>query len=215
MDKITKISAQKKDNARVNIFVNEEYFCALQAETMLKNHLQKGMEISKDELLEMQKESDYLVAINKASNLLSKNLKTEKQIRDYLKGKGYDPSIVSLALAKLKEYNLINDNAYACAYVSSHKGYGEAKLKSELFAKGVSKKIVEEYFEGYEEDIEQIQALVNKYLKNKERTDKNIIKAKKYIISKGYSYDVLSKLNYGGESGNENWNWYCWVQKNK
>ena len=61
-----------------------------------------------------------------------KNLKTIKQMKEYLYGLGYGPSVVNYCIEKLSEYNYVNDQNYANIYLSSVKNkYG--KFKRSLF----------------------------------------------------------------------------------
>ncbi len=207
--KVTKIELQKKNKNRVSVFCNDEYSFSLNAETLVKHNIKVGSELTQQTAQNLVFESDALSAINKASEYVTKGLKTRKQIANYLKNKGFDQNIISNAIAKLEEYLLIDDNAYIKAYVNDHNGYGELKLKQQLALKGVEKEIIEKFFEeNYEVNFEKLQILKNKYLKNKELTTENILKCKKHLLSKGFKYEDIQTLDW---SENESWNWYCWT----
>jgi regulatory protein len=44
--KITKIEIQKNNKNRVNLFVDDNFFCGLSLETIVKNHIKENQEIS-------------------------------------------------------------------------------------------------------------------------------------------------------------------------
>lgn len=206
--KVTKIEVQKKNKQRVSVFCDEEYAFSLNAETLIKNAVSVGAQLSETQIKNMVFESDYLSAVNQASVYVSKGLKTKKQIETYLSKKGYNFEIITQAIKKLEEYNLLNDFAFIKAFVADHSAYGELKLKQELALKGVEKDLIEEYFSNnYEVNIEKLKSLKDKYLKNKEPTPENIIKCKKHLLSKGFKYEDITALDW---SENESWNWYCW-----
>ena len=107
--KITQIEQQKRDKTRVNIYVDYSFYCGLNMEAVVQNRLKIGQEIEKDFLDEIQVESEQQTALNKAVKYISKTMKTEKQIIDYLKGKGYVDRVVEFVLGKLKEYNFVEE----------------------------------------------------------------------------------------------------------
>ena len=52
--KITKIEVQKKNKSRVNLYLDGEFNCGLSLETIVKNGIKEGREIT-DEQLEFLK----------------------------------------------------------------------------------------------------------------------------------------------------------------
>ena len=48
--KITKIEIQKKNKNRVNLYLDEEFYCGLSLETIMKNHLKEGFEINENQI---------------------------------------------------------------------------------------------------------------------------------------------------------------------
>ena len=68
---ITKIESQKKNNDRVNIYVDGEFFMAVFTELIYTFNLKKGMEIDQNNLTYILKEEMYIKAKNKALNILS------------------------------------------------------------------------------------------------------------------------------------------------
>ena len=127
---ITKIEQQAKNKDRVNIFLDGEFKLGCSLDIAILNHLKEGVEVGEQKLEELVFENEKSLALNKAVGLLGKNLKTKKQMRTYLKDKGYSQKIVDYVLEKLAEYNYINDVNYATIYVRSvkHK-YGKIKRR--------------------------------------------------------------------------------------
>ena len=185
------------------MFCDNEYAFSLSAETAIKYSIKVGSEITQAQINNWTHESDALTAINKASEYVTKGLKTKKQIADYLKNKGFQPSIIENAIKVLSEYKLINDEEYIKAFIADHQGYGELKLKQQLLLKGVSRQLIDNYFStSYAVNLEKLESLKNKFLKNKELTSENIIKCKKHLLSKGFKYEDINMLEW---SENESW----------
>ena len=70
---ITKIEAQKKNNDRVNIYVDEKFFMAIYKELVFTFNLKKGQEIDPNYLKNILDDEMYMKAKNKALNILSKS----------------------------------------------------------------------------------------------------------------------------------------------
>ena len=78
---ITKIESQKKNQDRVNIYVNNEFFMAIYTELVYSFNLKKGIEIDENNLKNLLKDEMYIKAKNKALNILSKADQSEKKIK--------------------------------------------------------------------------------------------------------------------------------------
>ena len=128
---------------------------------------------------------------------MGSRLRTEKQLWDYLKGKGYAEATCNYCMEKLKEYNYINDAQYVNSFIQVNKSKkGKKLLAYELKQKGIDDKLLDTSFEDYENDLESIKLIALKYLKNKDLTKENFQKAYRHLMSKGFeSSEVLKVLN--------------------
>lgn len=191
MSFITAITPQIKDKDRCNIFVDNVFYCGMELETVIKNKLKAGQAIDKDSLALLQLESEKSVALDKAMGFISNSIKTAKNVREYLIKKGYTDVVADYAVNKLSEYKYIDDKEYARAYVANYSKVKGAKLiRLELRAKGISDEDMAEALESIADEKEAARAVADKYLRNKERDFKNIQKAYKYLLSKGFSYET-------------------------
>lgn len=195
MSKITKIEPQVKNKDRVNIYLDGEFKLGCSLELAMLNHLKNDVEISDEQLEQLVFENEKTQALNKAVTLLGKNLKTRRQMRTYLNDKGYSKTIVDYVLEKLSEYNYINDINYAKIYIRSVKNkYGKVKIIANLRQKGVSDKDIDEVMQEFESDTDSIMALAQKYMKNKEVNQDNIVKLYRHLLSKGFGYDEVNSV---------------------
>lgn len=217
---ITKIEVQKKNKNRVNVYVDNEFYCGLSLETIMKNHLKEGQSVTKEGLdvliIQTEKES----AVMRATNYISKVQKTKKQVEDYLLKKGYDEEATNFAVEKLEEYHFIDDELFAKNYINyKNKSSGSRKIKMELKKKGVEEELIKLSIEDYANDELSIDAVAKKYLKNKTLDLQTKQKAYRHLLSKGYSYDdissVLNKIFANGEEDDESWNWHYRKQQIK
>lgn len=195
MPVITSIEFQKNKQDRVNIFLDGEFFCGMQELTCVKHSLKAGKEVSKETLTDYVLESDKEAAMNKVGKLLGHGLKTEKQLIAYLVSKGYDPIIQQYILDKLKQYNIVDDEHFARAYVADHgRICGRKKLEYALINKGISKELISKVLENFEVDEDAILNEAKKFLKNKEINSKQIQKLIQHLSYKGYEWEDITKV---------------------
>ena len=104
MKTITDLKPQLKNGKRVSVYLNGSYYCGLDLLTIMKYRLKVGSEIEESELIEIQKNSEAQACFDSALNIISKSVKTEKEIVDKLTKKGYLKEIIDEVLVKLRSY---------------------------------------------------------------------------------------------------------------
>ncbi len=193
MPEITSITPQKKDKSRVNIAIDGRFFCGMKLETVMQNRLKAGMAITPEELSRMQFESEKLTAFDKALTHISHSMKTEKEMRDFLRGKGYLEEIISFVIDKMKGYGYLDDREYAARYYESVKSRKGARLIAlELRRKGVGDEEIASALEEPEGEEESAKAVLEKYLRGKDPSDpKTYRKAYSHLLSKGFDGDTV------------------------
>lgn len=198
---ITKIEVQKRNKERVNLFLDGEYALSISAELVYKEHLKVKDNIDYDKLKLLAKKEGFAKCKESALRIVERNYKTEKQVREKLKLKGYEENAIDYSIEFLKEYNFINDNYYASAFINDKSNsMGSQKIKYNLIQKGVSKEIIEEALSNVNKENERDIALeiAKKKLvviKKKENDNYKISgKLYRYLISKGYEMDIVSDV---------------------
>ena len=194
MNEITAITPQVKDKRRCNIFVDGRFCCGLTLEATVKNRLKVGQTITPERLAEIQLDSEKNTAFDKALTHISATQKTEKQVREFLQGKGYLPAVVDYAIEKLRSYNFLNDGQYAESYVESiSKRKGSKLIRMELRSKGVSETEIDAALDALpvEQEIETAKGILEKYMRGKVCDKTTLQKACRYLLGKGYDYEVV------------------------
>lgn len=191
MKTITAITAQERNKDRVNLFVDGEFFAGVSLEIVLKLRLKIGDAVEEDRLKEILTEAERTDAIQKAADYVLKTFKTKRQVKDYLIKKGYSEDVAWATVDKLKEYGYIDDKEYSKRFIeSTSKTQGRRLIEYKLMMKGVKKEDIALAYEDAETDDKvNARALAEKYLRNKDKTKENVIKAYKYLIGKGFSYE--------------------------
>ena len=204
MSIITDISVQKRNKSRVNIYLDGEFACGMEAIVAIENRLKVGTEISLERLRELSRESDIESAFAKSIKLLSKTLKTKYELKKYLLEKGYSDDVVDVVIDKLKSYNYINDKEYAQAYINDKKASsGKKKIYAELRQRGIGDYILDEALKtvSKEEEQQTIRRLAQKYIKGKTLDIKLKKNLANYLYAHGFEWDdyigIINELSGG------------------
>lgn len=191
---ITGIEFQKKHDDRANLYIDGDFYCGVSVELILREQLKKGLEIDEQKLQNLILEDEKKTAFAKVLKYISSTIKTEKQIRDYLKRKEYSLSTIDHVINKLREYNYIDDEQFARSFVLTYASkYGKLKLISALRSKGVSENVIDNVFS---EDLKiesNIMQVAEKYLKNKEKSPQTFMKLSRFLFSRGYEFDEINR----------------------
>ena len=206
--KITKIEEQKKNKKRMSVFIDGEFSFGVDNFTLLSLHLAEGDEISEEKLAVIKNTAVFEDAKNYAAKLISTRSYTEKAIREKLVSHIGDKEIIEKTISFLKEYKLIDDYDYATRYAHDlvHlKKLGMSSLRWKLKEKGICPPTIEKVLSelDFSDEMEEnLQNLAQKKL-NGNYDIKNIMKVKRYLATRGYSFDdierVLSKIKAGEE----------------
>ncbi|MCM1043627.1 MAG: RecX family transcriptional regulator [Corallococcus sp.] len=196
MPTITALEIQKKNKQRVNVYVDGEFLCGMEIVSALSAGLKVGKEVSPESLEAAIFDSEVSAAFGKAADYLSRAMKTSRQMRDYLTQKGFAPKVVEETLAKLKGYRYIDDDVYARLYIEQNSASkGARRLKNELLQKGLSLVKAEEYSQTFADcDYGNAKRLAEKYMRGKQRDLKSLSGLQRYLLSRGYGYDVVNSL---------------------
>lgn len=207
MPKITDMQIQKNNKTRANVYVDGEFAFALEMLSVMKLGLKIGQDVSEERLREAVADSEKSVALEKAMNYLSRGMKTERQMSDYLTKKGFGDEIVAYVLDKLRQYRYLDDDAYAQMYVERNgTDRGAKRLRYELIAKGIEPTRAEQIADGVADEAECAAALAQKYMRNKIGDVKTLQKLQRYLLARGYGYDLVNGIVRGyslGDSGSE------------
>ncbi|MDN6731503.1 MAG: recombination regulator RecX [Atopostipes suicloacalis] len=192
---ISKITPQKRKK-RYNIFIDGDFAFGVDEEVLLKFNLSKGIHVSKELQDEIESEESYYKAYQRTLNYLTYSLRSEKQIRDYLKK--HDAEQFSDRMVEhFKDLKLIDDLNYAESYVRTMANInrkGPRNIERDLEEKGIAdnEKMIalEEY--PHEQQVENAEILAKKRWgrSKKDSRVEGIQKVKQYLVNKGYSFEI-------------------------
>lgn len=214
---ITDIKQAVRDENRVNIYIDNKFFCSLDISQVVDYHLKIGKVLTREELQDIRRASDFGKFYSRALEYVLSRPHSAKEIQDYLKKKtlnrmirvknrktgeyqtkqkeGYDASLIPLVFERLENHGYVDDERFARLWVENRnvsKGISKKKLKLELQQKGISSSIIEQVLEdGARDEREELRKVIAK--KANRYQDKQ--KFTQYLVRQGFNYsDVLEEL---------------------
>lgn len=191
--KITAISAQIKHAGRYSVYVDGKFAFGLGGNQLLNLGLFNGQEITESELDAFKQESEIGKLYEKTLNLLSFRLRSEHELRDYLKRKNQSPAIIEIILNRLSNLGYVDDLKFAQRWVENRrllKPISSLKLRSELKQKRIDNSVIEEVLKSDETDeVEVLKALIER--KSKRYPDQQKLMA--YLARQGFRYDDIKQ----------------------
>ena len=167
-------------------------------DTIVRFMLSRDKVISKEELTEIQDFAQFSYGKNLALYHLSFKVRTEKEVREYLKKYDIEDTIASQVIANLKDENWINDRQYAYSVINANQLSGDKGpyvLIQKLSQKGIAKSTIEDVLMDFDfSEVAQrvAEKLLKKYtgkLPARALQDKII----QNLTNKGFSYSDAKK----------------------
>ncbi|GAK30547.1 regulatory protein RecX [Weissella oryzae SG25] len=171
MKKVTRVSQQRRPG-RYNIYLDDEFALAVDEKILIQFDLFKGTEVDDEMLEEIQMAEFEQKAYIKGLTLATGRLIAKKQLVLKLKKAEFPNDIIYRVINRLEEAGILNDQAFAEAYVavsSSNGKLGPRGIMRKLRSFGVDSDVIAEAMESYvDEDqdehiVQQVNQLFAKY----------------------------------------------------
>ena len=196
--RITKIEPVTKTKYR--IYIDEQFAFVLYKGELSRFRLKVDSEVTEETIHTIKNDILIKRAKLRAMHLLNAMARTEAQLKQKLLQGGYPEDVVDVAIAYVKSFGYINDEAYVSNFIETrYNKKSKREIKALLSQKGIDAELAERMLESsYEEhsDRDAIQEIVQKKRWNvEEMDDKTKQKAYAYLMRKGFRYeDVRSVL---------------------
>ncbi|MCL2229358.1 MAG: RecX family transcriptional regulator [Firmicutes bacterium] len=196
MSFITALEVQKKDNERINVFVDGQFLCGLTIDSVVKNGLTVGMEVDDVFLASLIGQGGENDMYNKALVYIVRMPRTEIEIRRFLsRKKDCSPEMIDRIVDRLKTTDYINDEAYARMFVGAkHVKVSSRAIKQKLKSRGIKSDIVETATSEIGDQSDLARSVAEKYMRFREYDEKNIQRLFRYMVSKGFEFDLTAEI---------------------
>jgi regulatory protein len=196
MRKVTALRAGKGRRKRVNIYLDGEFAFSLEAEVALKNGLRVNQELSPEQIEEIIASDQYRRCYNAATLFLGYRPRSEPELRERLRKRGFHSNSIESVVNRLKEQGLVDDSAFAEFWKDNRDSFSPRSqwlTGQELRRKGVSEDIIVKVVGTIDDEDSAYRAALKKARKLP-RTDYQVFRRKlgDHLKRRGFGYGVIN-----------------------
>lgn len=161
-------------------------------EAVTDARLYVGMELDEEAFEALKRSTSKALDRQKALEMLSRRPYSRRELKDKLLRRGTDEQSVEDCIAWLDEHGFLDDGEYAGAVARHYtaKGYGAARVKSELRRRGIERELADETLEALPENTEKIDAYIARRLSDPKDRD-SVRKIGAALFRRGYSWEEI------------------------
>ena len=198
MKKITAIRAGRGRKKRVNIFLDGKFAFSVEAEVALKERLRVEEELSAEQIELLARSDNVQRCFNAAVHYLSYRPRSEPELRERLKRRGFNGDSVETVIARLKEQKLVDDTVFAEFWKDNRESFSPRSqwlTRLELRQKGVAEDIIDRVVGTIDEEDSAYRAALKK-ARSLPQSDYQSYRRRlgEHLKRRGFSYGVINNI---------------------
>ncbi len=207
MHTITQIEVQKKNEKRLNIYLDGAFAFGLDEEVVIRHHLHEGDQLEESVINKILLLEERTKTKGKALSLLSYRMHSVEELKKKLKEKGFAERTISDVIQDLIRVGLLDDKQFALAYVQTRmiqKPMSKRFLRQELISKGIEDVLIEHAVEkeyGTRSETEVALDLIRKKILRHQSNEADPKKIRKtisdFLMRRGFDWDVIGEVVRG------------------
>ena len=173
---------------------------------LLRFGLSIGLDIDDGTVVELQQSGARSETRVRAANMISARPFSRRELVKRLREKGALESDAEAAADWLEEIGALNDADYASMLVRHYggMGYGEAKIRDELYRRGVGRELWEDALAASPDAQETIARVITQKTKGRALDEKGRKRLSDMLLRRGFAWrDVRAALAAYGENATE------------
>ncbi|MCU0495937.1 MAG: RecX family transcriptional regulator [Anaerolineae bacterium] len=196
MGVITALEIQKRNQERVNVFIDQEF--AFSLNLLEAARLRKGQTLSEPEIASLRADDAVVKAYESAIRFLAHRPRSTAEVRRNLESKSIDDPEIEQVIARLTANRYLDDEAFARFWVENRlnfKPLGHTALRYELRQKGIADTLIdtilseldltESAYRAAKSQIRRLKGLDARTLRNK---------LGNFLKRRGFSYAVIEDV---------------------
>ena len=156
---VTDLSAQARDRERLNVAIDGAFAFGIDREVALAEGLRIGEALDAARIAALLAADEVARATAAALAFLGYRPRTEREVRDRLRERGFAPETIEAVVARLHGWRYLDDAGFARSWVErrvEHHPRGRRLLEQELWRKGIDRELARDTLD--ESDLDEIAA---------------------------------------------------------
>lgn len=197
---VTRVSPQQATAERMNVYLDDRFAFSISVRALAEHPVSVGDRLGEADVARLRDADEPDRAVTSALNLLTHRGRSERELRQRLRMKGYTAGAIDEAIRKVAEWGYLDDERFAVSWVEQRqagKPRSRRALANELREKGVAREIVETTLE--EAEIDEV-ADARRLAADKWRKDHGLEPDKRrqrtaaFLARRGYGWDVAKQV---------------------
>lgn len=193
---------RKLKNGQYQLQLEDERELMVYEDLILKYDLLLHKQLTEETMKQIAKDNKKQEGYYTALKFLKKQMKSKREIRDYLLKREYDTAVIEYAVKRLTDQGYLNDKNYASSFVQHQlllTNNGPIKIKYELQKKGIDDILIDDALKDYteEEMQDKIIKLIDKLTKSNHNKSNQVLSRKiiDQLSNQGFpKYLITSQL---------------------
>ena len=190
----------KDKNNKYKIIIDDEEY-KLYEDTIIDYNLLTKKDITQKELNDILVADSKLTAYYDSIKYINIRIRSEKEIREYLKKKDISNDVIDKTVNLLYENNFLNEELYLKSYINDKinlSSDGPLKIKRDLINLGLNSNDIDDYLDNIDNNIwlDRIDNIVSKKINSNSKYSSYNLKAKLllYLTNLGYNKEDVSSI---------------------
>lgn len=196
---VTRVSPQQATAERMNIYLDGKYAFSMSLRALAEQPVSVGDHLSTADIERLRNADEPDRATNAALNLLAHRGRSERELRQRLRQKGFTQAAIDETIRRVVDWGYLNDERFAASWVeqrSSSKPRSRRALAHELREKGVDRELITHAID--EADIDEAadakRLAADKWRKERAQPlDKRRQRTAGYLARRGYSWQIAKQ----------------------
>ncbi|RIK42225.1 MAG: RecX family transcriptional regulator [Chloroflexi bacterium] len=194
---ITALQIQKKNKDRVNVFLDGEFAFGLTL--MAAAQLKKGQVLSAAEIEMLRQDDERHVAYQRAIHLLGFRPRSEAEVRQHLRDKGFAGEVIDAVVTQLVQEEYLDDESFTRFWMENREQFrprSARALRHELRQKGVERAVIDAAVATVDEDAAAWAAVEPKLARWSDLDQTEFgRKITGFLGRRGFSYEVVRRIS--------------------
>jgi regulatory protein len=195
IDKIKKLTGN-----RYKLILDNKAELILYEDVIINYNLLTKKELNYNLIEKINYDNNYYTSYNLALKYINFRLRSVKEIKEYLLKKNIDKTTIEQTINKLNNQGYLNDDKFVKAFINDKlamTNWGPYKIKRELDNFGIEEEKTDQIINNIDIKIleDKIKKIISKLIIANKNLSNNLLKIKimSYLISLGYSTDMIKK----------------------
>jgi regulatory protein len=180
----------------VNVFLDGKFAFSLEAEVAVKENLQVGQELSEGDIEALAGVDLFQRCLNAALRYLDYRPRSEAELRERLRRRGFNGDNVETVLARLREQGLVDDLAFAEFWKDNRQSFSPRSqwlTRLELRQKGVAEDTIGQVVAGVDDEDSAYRAAMSR-ARHLPLSDYQSFRRRlsEYLKRRGFDYRVIN-----------------------